>query len=121
MNGSEGLARPSDNIPHHSGNLLLYAENLQALSAMQHHYKQTFDVLYIDPPYNTGRSFTYDDSLRKSWFSMLQSRLCAAKDLLTEDAVIFVSIGDEEVHRQDVQAPIETPREDGGRAAARRE
>ncbi|MEC8290184.1 MAG: site-specific DNA-methyltransferase, partial [Pseudomonadota bacterium] len=91
--------KPQKDIPPSAKNILLRAENLQALRAMHRNYAQRFDMLYIDPPYNTGGSFTYDDSLGEDWFSMMRDRLLAAKELLTDDAVIFVSIGDEEVHR----------------------
>lgn len=79
--------------------ILIEGENLLALMAMQYTHidengKGMIDVIYIDPPYNTGSvSFAYNDKFEKSeWLSMMDIRLKLAKNLLKDDGVIFISI-----------------------------
>ena len=89
--------------------VLIEGENLLALMAMQYTHvdengKGMVDVIYIDPPYNTGSvSFAYNDKFEKSeWLSMMDIRLKLAQNLLKDDGVIFVQIDDcyqAELHR----------------------
>lgn len=81
--------------------ILIEGENLLALMAMQYTHidengKGMIDVIYIDPPYNTGSvSFAYNDKFEKSeWLSMMDIRLKLARNLLKDDGVIFISIDD---------------------------
>lgn len=81
--------------------VLIEGENLLALMAMQYTHidedgKGMIDVIYIDPPYNTGSvSFAYNDKFEKSeWLSMMDIRLKLARNLLKDDGVIFISIDD---------------------------
>ena len=53
-------------------------------------------MIYIDPPYNTGNDFVYNDTF-KNWSEMITPRLELARELLTDNGVIFISIGEEEV------------------------
>ena len=85
-----------------NSHLLIEGENLLALMAMQYIYTDgnnngTIDVIYIDPPYNTGNiTFDYNDRYEKSeWLSMMNVRLRLAKDLLADDGMIFVQIDEE--------------------------
>lgn len=58
---------------------------------------QKVDVIYIDPPYNTRNQFNYDDNRKRNeWLSFMYKRLNIARELLTDDGVIFVSIDDNE-------------------------
>ncbi|MBS9334837.1 site-specific DNA-methyltransferase [Fructobacillus sp. M1-13] len=86
-------------------NFLLEGDNLHSLHLLEKTHLGKIDVIYIDPPYNTGnKDFKYndrfvreDDSFKHSmWLSFMSNRLKLAKKLLKEDGVIFVSIGDEE-------------------------
>ena len=85
-------------------NLLIEGDNYHSLTNLQYTYKGEIDVIYIDPPYNTGNEFVYndkkvdkEDSYRHSkWLSFMNKRLKLAKKLLSEDGVIFVSIDDNE-------------------------
>lgn len=79
--------------------ILIEGENLLALMAMQYTHidengKGMIDVIYIDPPYNTGSvSFAYNDKFEKSeWLSMMDIRLKLARNLLKDDGVIFVQL-----------------------------
>lgn len=63
---------------------------------MQEQYKNKIRMIYIDPPYNTGNDFVYKDSF-KDWADMITPRLELARELLADDGVIFISIGEEEV------------------------
>ena len=81
--------------------ILIEGENLLALMAMQYTHidengKGMIDIIYIDPPYNTGSvSFAYNDKFEKSeWLSMMDIRLKLARNLLKDDGVIFISIDD---------------------------
>lgn len=108
-------------------NLFIEGENLEVLKILRKSYMSKIKMIYIDPPYNTGNDFIYNDSfgdstedyLRKSgdkseegllvsnprtsgkyhanWLTFMYPRLRLAKDLLREDGVIFISIGPDEI------------------------
>ncbi len=90
-------------------NMIIQGDNLEALKILKKDYSNKIKMIYIDPPYNTGRKFTYNDNFRSkdksldkatkrhsNWLSFMYSRLKLAKDLLTDDGVIFISIDDNE-------------------------
>jgi len=86
-------------------NFLIEGDNLAALQLLEKTHKGKIDVIYIDPPYNTGnKDFIYDDSFVDStdefkhskWLSFMSKRLTIAKELLSETGVIFISIDDNE-------------------------
>ena len=91
-------------------NFLIEGDNLAALQLLLKTHRGRVDLIYIDPPYNTGKKddesggFIYDDKLidindtfiHSKWLSFMQSRLNVAKILLANDGVIFISIGKEE-------------------------
>jgi adenine-specific DNA-methyltransferase len=87
--------------------ILIEGDNLHALHTLQATHSQSVDVIYIDPPYNTGREFRYNDKLinkddpfrHSTWMSFMAKRLRLAKNLLKETGVIFISIDDNEQHR----------------------
>jgi adenine-specific DNA-methyltransferase len=109
-------------------NLYIEGDNLEALKLLQESYLNKIKMIYIDPPYNTGKDFVYkdnftgnkDEELEKSgqiseegrlvanlesngryhsdWLTMMYPRLKLARNLLKEDGVIFISIDDNEVH-----------------------
>ena len=84
---------------------LIEADNLAGLSALQLTHQEKVDLIYIDPPYNTGnKDFIYNDSFisdddgfkHSKWLSFMHSRLTLAKSLLSDEGAIFVSIDDNE-------------------------
>lgn len=86
-------------------NFLIEGDNLQALSIMNFTHRENIDVIYIDPPYNTGNNdFKYNDNFvlkddlfrHSSWLSFMSKRLWLAKDLLKKEGVIIISIDDNE-------------------------
>ena len=86
-------------------NILIEGDNYHSLSVLNYTHEEKIDVIYIDPPYNTGnKDFKYnddyinsDDSYRHSkWLSFMSKRLKLAKKLLRKDGVIFISIDDNE-------------------------
>ncbi|MCB6062424.1 site-specific DNA-methyltransferase [Flavobacterium psychrophilum] len=88
--------------PNH---ILIEGDNLHALTALTFTHEGAIDVIYIDPPYNTGnKDFKYndtfvdkEDSYRHSkWLSFMDKRLRIAKRLLSDKGVIFISIDDNE-------------------------
>ena len=88
--------------PNH---LLIEGDNLEALTALSYSHEGKIDVIYIDPPYNTGnKDFVYNDSYVDSedsyrhskWLSFMHKRLKIAKRLLSDKGVIFISIDDNE-------------------------
>ena len=92
-------------VPNH---ILIEGDNLYALTALTYTHKGKIDVIYIDPPYNTGaRDWIYNnnyvddtDSFRHSkWLSFMRKRLLLAKLLLAEDGIICVTIDDYEMPR----------------------
>ena len=79
-------------------NIYIEGDNLEALKLLQKDYKNRIKAIYIDPPYNTGKDFSYHDKFRHSdWCSMIYPRLMLAKELMSDDGVIFISIDDNEV------------------------
>ena len=86
-------------------NFLIEGDNLASLKLLEKTHKGRIDLIYIDPPYNTGnKDFVYDDSFVDSndtfrhskWLSFMEKRLQIAKNLLSEKGVIFISIDDNE-------------------------
>lgn len=109
-------------------NIYIEGDNLDALKLLQETYLGKIKMIYIDPPYNTGNDFIYEDDFSQEtgeylagsgqfdeegnrlvqntesngrfhtdWLNMLYPRLRLAKDLLSDDGAIFISIGDEEL------------------------
>ena len=109
-------------------NLYIEGDNLEVLKLLQETYLGKIKMIYIDPPYNTGNDFVYEDDFAQStdeyftsngqfddegnrlvknleingrfhtdWLNMIYPRLRLAKDLLSEDGVIFISIDDKEI------------------------
>ena len=86
-------------------NFLIEGDNLHSLYLLEKTHRGKIDVIYIDPPYNTGKNdFKYgdkmiceDDGYRHSkWLSFMSKRLEIARELLTDEGVIFISIDDRE-------------------------
>lgn len=93
-----------DSLPF---NFLLEGDNLHSLRLLTKTHRGKIDVIYIDPPYNTGnKDFVYDDAFiddvdgfkHSKWLSFMSERLLIARDLLSKDGVIAISIGYQEVH-----------------------
>lgn len=90
-------------------NVLIEGDNLHALQIMQYTHKEAVDVIYIDPPYNTGKEndFRYNDKWintedgykHSKWLEFMHNRLILAKNLLRDTGVIFISIDDNEQAR----------------------
>jgi adenine-specific DNA-methyltransferase len=89
-------------------NILIEGDNYHALSVLNYTHKNKIDVIYIDPPYNTGnKDFIYNDRFvdkedkyrHSKWLNFMEKRLNLAKELLTKDGVIFASIDDNEYPR----------------------
>ena len=86
-------------------NFLLEGDNLHSLKLLEKTHKGKIDVIYIDPPYNTGnKDFIYEDRMvgkddgyrHSKWLSFMNERLKIAKKLLSQQGVIFISIDDNE-------------------------
>lgn len=79
-------------------NLLIKGNNLIALYSLVEEFRNKIKLIYIDPPYNTGNdSFNYNDNFNhSSWLCFMKNRLEIAKELLSEDGCIFISIDDNE-------------------------
>ncbi len=86
-------------------NYLLEGDNLHSLRLLEKTHTGKIDLIYIDPPYNTGnKDFKYDDAFvdktdlfsHSKWLSFMSERLLIAKRLLSEKGVIFISIDDNE-------------------------
>lgn len=87
-------------------NLYIEGDNIIGLKVIRKSYLNKIKMIYIDPPYNTGNDFIYNDKFEDdlenrhtAWLNMIYPRLRLAKDLLREEGVIFISIDDNEVHR----------------------
>ncbi len=91
-----------------SMNILIEGDNYHSLSVLSYTHKEKIDVIYIDPPYNTGnKDFIYNDVFvdkedrfrHSKWLSFMNKRLKLAKELLNNNGVIFISIGDDELYQ----------------------
>ena len=111
----------------HTKNVFIEGDNLETLKILQKHYHGKIKLIYIDPPYNTGKDFVYPDNFREgletylewsrqvneegkklssnsesegryhsNWLNMMYPRLKLARNLLTNDGAIFISIDDVE-------------------------
>ena len=107
----EKSIKNNDGKPTH---ILIEGDNYHALQCLNYTHKGKIDVIYIDPPYNTGNEFVYKDAryldkypdgslvdtnhpLKHSyWLSFMEKRLKLAKNLLSKKGVIFISIDDNE-------------------------
>jgi adenine-specific DNA-methyltransferase len=87
-------------------NLLIEGDNYHALSVLNYTHAGKVDVIYIDPPYNTGnKDFIFNDNYvdredayrHSKWLSFMEKRLKLAKNLLKDTGVILISIDDNEV------------------------
>ncbi|MDV6016648.1 site-specific DNA-methyltransferase, partial [Campylobacter jejuni] len=80
---------------------LVKADNFQALNSLMPKYQGKIDLIYIDPPYNTGNDgFVYTDKFNhSSWLAMMKNRLDLAKEFLKNSGSIFISIDDNEQAR----------------------
>lgn len=91
--------------PEAPNHILIEGDNLHALTALSYTHEGKVDVIYIDPPYNTGnKDFIYNDAYvdkedtyrHSKWLSFMDKRLRLAKKLLSDNGVIFISIDDNE-------------------------
>ncbi len=127
---SRGTLRPCKDESvdwHNTKNLMIEGDNLEVLKLLQKSYAGKVKLIYIDPPYNTGKDFVYPDNFQDNmknyleitgqtedgarlstntetsgryhtdWLNMIYPRLKLARNLLKEDGVIFISIDDTEV------------------------
>lgn len=78
---------------------LIEGDNYPVLKLLLSEYKEKIDLIYTDPPYNTGKKFTYKDNMEiNEWLSFMKRRLSLAKELLKDSGCIFIAIGQERVH-----------------------
>lgn len=86
-------------------NIMIEGDNYHALQVLNYTHKGKIDIIYIDPPYNTGeKDFKYNDKFvdkedgyrHSKWLNFMEKRLDLAKDLLSETGVIFISIDENE-------------------------
>ena len=91
--------------PGQGYNFILEGDNLHSLRLLEKTHKGKIDLIYIDPPYNTGnKDFVYDDAFvdktdlfsHSKWLSFMDKRLRVARQLLSDKGVIFISIDDNE-------------------------
>lgn len=89
-------------------NIIIEGDNYHALSVLNYTHAGKIDLIYIDPPYNTGnKDFIYNDRIvdaedgyrHSKWLSFMEKRLRLAKNLLSDTGVIFISIDDNEQAR----------------------
>lgn len=98
----KALTQGGADAPNH---IIIEGDNLEALTALTYTHEGKIDVIYIDPPYNTGnKDFVYNDNYvdaedgyrHSKWLSFMSRRLKIAKRLLSDKGVIFISIDDNE-------------------------
>ncbi len=101
----EATDKRIEDAPDEPTNLIIEGDNFEALSILNYTHAGKVDVIYIDPPYNTGnKDFIYNDNYvdaedefrHSKWLSFMEPRLKLSKNLLKDDGVIFISIDDNE-------------------------
>jgi adenine-specific DNA-methyltransferase len=95
LNKKRGL--PEDTI---TDNLVMKGNNLMALHSLKKEFAGKVNLIYIDPPYNTGNDgFGYNDNFnRSSWLTFMKNRLQTARELLAKDGSIYIQLDHNEVH-----------------------
>jgi len=102
---NEDASKAISKAPGQPTNIIIEGDNYHSLSALNYTHAGKIDIIYIDPPYNTGnKDFAYndkivdkEDSFRHSkWLSFMSKRLQLAKSLLKDDGFILISIDDNE-------------------------
>ncbi|HEG1397780.1 TPA: site-specific DNA-methyltransferase [Campylobacter jejuni] len=95
------LLQSFENLDEILNGELVKADNFQALNSLMPKYQGKIDLIYIDPPYNTGNDgFIYTDKFNhSSWLAMIDNRLELAKEFLKSSGSIFISIDDNEQAR----------------------
>lgn len=84
---------------------LFVGDNLDVLTSHLDEWRGKINLIYTDPPYNTGNTFTYNDDFSQkgdrhsSWLSFIKERLLLAREVLSSDGCIFIAIGDDELYR----------------------
>ena len=92
-----------ENLKNH---LFINGDNYPALKLLENQYSKKIDIIYIDPPYNTGNNFIYEDSFKNRkdddrhsrWLSFMQRRLTLAGKLLKDTGCIFIAIDQNELY-----------------------
>ncbi|MES5383468.1 site-specific DNA-methyltransferase [Mycolicibacterium conceptionense] len=106
--GLRSVKRIPDGAEDAPWHIVINGENFHALQALRSTHREKVDLIYIDPPYNTGNDgWIYNDryvdqndrAKSSKWLSFLERRLRIARDLLKPTGVVMVAIGDDEQHR----------------------
>ncbi len=90
--------------PLQNGHTFIEGDNYPVLKKLYNSYYKKIDLIYIDPPYNTGNDFTYNDDFamgadrHSAWLSFMSRRLKAARPLLKESGCIFIAIDQSELY-----------------------
>ncbi|WP_194190676.1 site-specific DNA-methyltransferase [Clostridium chrysemydis] len=89
-----------------SNNIIIHGDNRIALDLLKDKYKSSVKCIYIDPPYNNGEVYNHyeDDKEHEHWISEITNVLVSLKELMRDDASIWISIDDSEVHYLKVAA-----------------
>lgn len=97
---AQGKPKAVDRIDPDKDNLLIKGNNLLALHSLKRRYAGQVKLIYIDPPFNTGKdSFKYNDRFtRSTWLTFMRSRLEIMKELLTRDGNIFIHLDINQSH-----------------------
>ncbi len=97
----QALLSSIEKLDDQTDGLLINSDNFQALSLIATRYQGNTNVIFIDPPYNTGvDGFPYKDRYQhSSWLSMMENRLNACKPLLSKEGLVFITIDFVEVSR----------------------
>ncbi|MHA2018698.1 MAG: site-specific DNA-methyltransferase [Promethearchaeota archaeon] len=85
-------------LNHSISGLLIKSDNFQAMKLISTTFQKAIKCIYIDPPYNTGQNFLYNDSFeRGAWLTMMENRLRLAINFLSSDGLFYSSIDDNEL------------------------
>lgn len=93
-----------EQILQSDSHIFVEGDNYPFLKIISGHLEGKVDLIYIDPPYNTGNTFTYNDSFfqngerHSAWLSFMKRRLLPARQLLSEGGCIFIAIDQSELY-----------------------
>jgi len=88
-----------DNLDELTDGVLIKSDNFQALNTILPKYREAIDLIYIDPPFNTGSDFAYKDKFQDStWLTLMENRLSLSKDLLSDKGSFYLHLDNKANH-----------------------
>ena len=93
------LLESFDDLDKQTDGVLIKSDNFQALNTLMPKYRESIDLIYIDPPFNTGSDFAYKDRFQDStWLTLMENRLSVSRRLLSDKGSFYLHLDDKANH-----------------------